>query len=382
MLEKLEGLGKKALVLPIGICLALCLVLSLALTPMLRADPHNVPFAIVNLDKGCATIAGSSNIGETLTDNLLSGEGTLAGSDDEADSSSSMQGALAWTKLSSEDELMEALTENEYCGGIVIPANFTSQQMNSAVGLGDAPEITVYLNKGRNAQLASSMQTTLESTMLKAGIACDVQMVNDAYVGDGTMSDMLVVQMLVMPLFMLMMISSIATSVLLWHKDALKLREKGNGRAAAVQALFVLALSAIVAGLALFVDTVAGGLSIPAGPLFLLSWLASFCCMLCFVGLCDVALPLGALVAIGTFALGMGTAMLAPEMLPEFWVDWIYPWAPQAHMGNAVRSIIYLGQAPAQSDLLSFAAFGTVGLLGLVGAVLMGRKSNSPKEVY
>lgn len=55
MLEKLEGLGKKVLVLPIGICLALCLVLSLALTPMLRADPHNVPFAIVNLDKGGTT---------------------------------------------------------------------------------------------------------------------------------------------------------------------------------------------------------------------------------------------------------------------------------------------------------------------------------------
>ena len=33
--------------------------------------------------------------------------------------------------------------------------------------------------------------------------------------------------------------------------------------------------------------------------------------MLCFVGLCNIALLLGALVAIGTFALGMGTAKIS-----------------------------------------------------------------------
>lgn len=58
-----EKLGKKALALPIGICIVLCCVLSLALGPLLRAEPSNVPFAIVNLDKGAITIAGDSNIG-------------------------------------------------------------------------------------------------------------------------------------------------------------------------------------------------------------------------------------------------------------------------------------------------------------------------------
>lgn len=170
---------------------------------------------------------------------------------------------------------------------------------------------SVYLNKGKNPQMANTMQTTLQAGMLKARIACNIKVVNDAILGDGTMSDTMAVQMLVMPLFMMSMICSILVSLLFWHKDVTGLRKKSRPQAAAAQAVFVAALSAVVAGLALFVDAVAGGLSLPLGPLFLLCWGSSFCCMLCFVGLCDIALLLGALAAIGTFALGMGTAKIS-----------------------------------------------------------------------
>lgn len=375
----LEKLGKRALAMPVIIGIVLCCILSLAVSPLLRADPHNVPFAIVNLDKGATTIAGTSNIGETLTDNLISGEASLTG-DDEDDSNTSMQDAISWTQLGSESELQDALDNNGYYGGIVIPTNFTSQQVSSAVGLSNAPEITVYLNKGKNPQMANTMQTTLQAGMLKAGIACNIEVVNDATLGDGTMSDTMAVQMLVMPLFMMTMICSILTSLLFWHKDVTGLRKKSRPQAAAAQAVFVAALSAVVAGLALFIDAVAGGLSLPLGSLFLLCWGSSFCCMLCFVGLCDIALPLGALVAIGTFAFGMGTAMLGPEMLPSFWADWIYPWAPQAHIGNGVRTIVYFGHMPNQPDLIPLAAFGIVGILAFIGAALLPEKGGLGKK--
>lgn len=153
-----EKLGKKAIVAPVGIGIVLCCILSLAVSPMLRANPQNVPFAIVNLDKGAITIAGDNNIGKTMADNLVSGEISL-GSGDDKSSSNSFSDAVSWTQLSSEEELKEALANNEYYGGIMIPANFTSQQTNSAVGLSNAPELTVYLNKGKNPQMATSMQT-------------------------------------------------------------------------------------------------------------------------------------------------------------------------------------------------------------------------------
>ena len=374
-----EKLGKKAIVAPVGIGIVLCCILGLAVSPMLRANPQNVPFAIVNLDKGAITIAGDSNIGKTMADNLVSGEISL-GSGDDKSSSNSFSDAVSWTQLSSEEELKEALANNEYYGGIMIPANFTSQQMNSAVGLSNAPELTVYLNKGKNPQMATSMQTALAAAMLKKGVAVNVEMVNDADIGNGMMSETMAVQMLVMPLFMLSMIGSIIASLVFWHKDATELRKKNVWFAAVAQAAFVLVLSAIMAGLALFIDTVAGGLSLPGGRIYPFIWFACFCCMLCFVSLCDACFPLGALVAVGTFALGMGTAMLAPEMLPSFWADWVCPWAPQAHIGNGVRTIIYFGHMPGSTDLLPLAGFGVVGALALLAATLLPKRKEAGKQ--
>lgn len=374
-----EKLGKKAIVAPVGIGIVLCCILSLAVSPMLRANPQNVPFAIVNLDKGAITIAGDSNIGKTMADNLVSGEISL-GSGDDKSSSNSFSDAVSWTQLTSEEELKEALANNEYYGGIMIPANFTSQQMNSAVGLSNAPELTVYLNKGKNPQMATSMQTALAAAMLKKGVAVNVEMVNDADIGNGMMSETMAVQMLVMPLFMLSMIGSIIASLVFWHKDATELRKKNVWFAAVAQAAFVLVLSAIMAGLALFIDTVAGGLSLPGGRIYPFIWFACFCCMLCFVSLCDACFPLGALVAVGTFALGMGTAMLAPEMLPSFWADWVCPWAPQAHIGNGVRTIIYFGHMPGSTDLLPLADFGVVGALALLAATLLPKRKEAGKQ--
>lgn len=374
-----EKLGKKAIVAPVGIGIVLCCILSLAVSPMLRANPQNVPFAIVNLDKGAITIAGDSNIGKTMADNLVSGEISL-GSGDDKSSSNSFSDAVSWTQLSSEEELKEALANNEYYGGIMIPANFTSQQTNSAVGLSNAPELTVYLNKGKNPQMATSMQTALAAAMLKKGVAVNVEMVNDADIGNGMMSETMAVQMLVMPLFMLSMIGSIIASLVFWHKDATELRKKNVWFAAVAQAAFVLVLSAIMAGLALFIDTVAGGLSLPGGRIYPFIWFACFCCMLCFVSLCDACFPLGALVAVGTFALGMGTAMLAPEMLPSFWADWVCPWAPQAHIGNGMRTIIYFGHMPGSTDLLPLAGFGVVGALALLAATLLPKRKEAGKQ--
>ena len=238
----------------------------------------------------------------------------------------------------------------------------------------------MYLNKAKSPQMVSSMQTTLSTAMLKMGVAANIEVVNDADLGGGTMSETMSVQMLVMPLFMLTMIGSIITSLVFWRKDVTGLRRKNAWLAALVQLVFIVVLSVIMAGLALFIDTVAGGLSLPLDMIYPFLWFGCFCCMLCFVALCDACLPLGALVAVGTFALGMGTAMLAPEMLPSFWADWICPWAPQAHFGNGIRTIIYLGHMPGTNDLVPFLGFAVVGAIALIAAPLLSKRGEAGKK--
>ena len=111
--------------------------------------------------------------------------------------------------------------------------------------------------------------------------------------------------------------------------------------------------------------------ALPVAELVPFLWLACFCMMLAVVGLTNLLLPLGVLVALAVFALGMSTAMLPPEMLPAFWANWIAPWAPQAAIGEGVRSIIYLGDGPFVAGMPQLLVTGAVGVLDLAAAVFV-----------
>ena len=370
----LEKLGKKALGAPFIIAIVLCCVIGLAITPLIRAEPNEVPFVVVNEDEGAITIMGESNVGQTMVDAMLSGEGSLLGDDtSESDSSASALGdaTITWTQLSSEEEALEALKGTTYYGALIIPQNFTSQQMNALVGLGSAPEIKVYLNEGKNAQMASTMQTMITAGMTESGVSVDAQLVNTAEVGGGMMAPMMMVQMIVMPFMMLCLVSSIILSLLIWRLDILKLRESSDAKALGVQLLIALVFSAFIACLALLIETVGGGMTLPFGEIFLYLWVAGFCVMCFLMGFCDLCFPVGAVLALCVFAFGMGTAMLGQEMLPAFWADLIYPWAPQACMGNGIRAIIYFHTNPYTTTLVPVFIEGVLGLIAFILALVI-----------
>ncbi len=362
----LEKLGKRAPAFPFVIALVVTLVLGTAIAPILNASPNEVPFAVVSLDKGATTFAGATNAGDTMVENLLAGESL--GNTDAEDEDNPDQATIVWTELESEEQAREALANNEYYGALIIPEDFTSGQMIKMAG-GNASELKVLLNKGRNPQMASAMQTNMSEMMLKAGVAVDIEMVNDADVGGGTMAEMMCVQMSVMPLFILSLIGSILTSLVFWHRKKLESRQD-KAQVAARQAVYLLAVSAVISALVLCITVVGGGLTVPAGSMYLFLWICCYCLMLCITGLCDIALPLGALLGIIAFALGMGTAMLAPEMLPAFWRDWIAPWAPQAYMGNGLRQIIYFDAGPLNNCTPALLIYGGVGVVALLLAVV------------
>ena len=382
-----EKLGSKAVAAPLVLMVLLSCILGLVMAPMLRADPSEVPFIIVNLDEGATTMAGTTNVGETLTEALLDGDSSsLLGDGDEDDgsvSSVSTSVSMVWTQLESEEEALAALGNQDYYGAFVIPENFTAQQMSATLGVGDAATITVYLNSGKNAQMASTMQTTLQEAMLTAGIAVDVQTVNDADLGGGTLSSTVGVQMMVMPLMMMCMVGSLLLALLFWRNDVCGLRRKNAAAAAVVLLVLVAAFSAAAAGCDLCVDIVAGGMDLPVGRLYPFLWAVAGAVMLLFTGLCCLCYPLGALVVVGVFALGMGTALLGPEMLPGFWATYVYPWAPQAYTGTGLRSIIYFGEDPLDGDVTRLLVMGGIGFAAVVLAAvvaLVGAKRAAVRE--
>ena len=365
----LEKLGKRAVAAPFMLSLLICCILGLAMTPILRAQMNDIPFVVVTLDKGSELPISDVNVGDELVDRLLSGEGldAIGDSSEEEDDSSSPFGnaTIKWIQMESEQELRDALAANEYYGGIVIPEDFTAQQMRSVTGLGGAPTLKVLVNDAKNPMLAQQMGPNLKSGLLQAGIFVDVEEVNAADIDGGTMAPMMAVQLLVMPLFIMTLIGSILLSVVLWPRDGAPRRVRAISF---VKQLVVGAiLSAFIAFVGTGIDVWFGGLDLPMDRLFPFVWLAVGAIMAAIVFLCDLALPLGALVGITTFALGMSCAMLAPEMLPPFWQEWVYPWVPQHFLGDGVRAIVYLG-ADALSSQLNY--WLTLYGIGAVAAVL------------
>lgn len=453
----LEKLGSKAIAAPFALVVALTCVLSLAVAPILQASPHDISLAIVNLDEGVQTPAGTMNAGAVLESQMTgeesdkaqettetmaklaalsaaananaasaqaqanantaaSAQANVAGanadtaanaanaqadtvaaagaqaavsaaasaestdSDSDDSSSSAMADALSWQSIENEDDLQNQLADNQLFGGIVIPADFTAQQMAAKNSSGAKPQITVYLNKGKNPQVASSLQSAMTQSLAAAGIDATIEMVNDAEVGGGMMAGLMAVQMMVMPLLVMTLSGSLILVLLTWVKDIWGLRARNPWLAAGAQVALIAVLSACIAACALAIDVLAGGLTLPCGQLFLWLWLGSACVMLAFAGISDACFPLGALFAVCVFALGMGTAMLPAEMMPAFWADWIFPWAPQSHLGQGARTIIYCAQNPGMADiapLLIFAAIGIVAALLAAGMAQATQKKDA-----
>lgn len=371
----LEKLGRRAAAAPFMLPILICCILGLAMTPMLRSQMTDIPFAIVTLDKGSEMPFTDVNVGDELVERLLDGESLGAvgdsgeSADDDAGAGMMQNATIAWTKFDTEQELRDALAANEFYGGIVIPADFTAQQMRSATGLGGAPTLKVLLNDAKNPMLAQQMGPNLKSQMLQAGISVDVEEVNAADIGGGSMAPMMAVQMMVMPLVIMSLIGGILLSVVLWPRQAASRRERLV--ALVKQLVSGTVLSALVALLATGIDVWFGGLDLPMERLYPFVWLACGAMIATVAMLCDLVLPLGALVGVTTFALGMSCAMLAFEMLPPFWQEWVYPWVPQRFLGDGVRAIVYLGADALASQISYWTVLYQVAGVAAVLALLM-----------
>lgn len=375
----LSKLGKKAYVAPLVIIVVMSCLFALIFVPMLQAEPKHIPFAVVSLDEGGTTIAGSSNIGDTMVETLTEGDGLGAIGEDEGSVDEDMSNTIAWTRFDSEEAVREAIDNNEYYGALIIPKDFTSAQMASMVGLGNAPELTLLLNVGKNPTLANSIQMTLSQAMLKAGVALDVEEANTADIGGGMMASMIAAQFMVMPLFLLSFIPSILVSLLLWPRGAHVSRQQKTKRLG-LQVGYILALSLLNTLCVLFITITLSGLTLPFADMLWFMWFASACLMLSIVGLCNVSLPVGALIAFLVFGFGMSTVMLAPEMLPEFWADWICPWIPQYHIGQGMRSIIYFKSVPGMSDLIPLIIMAIIGFACMIVAWVLPSKTTDAKQ--
>ncbi|MDR1806331.1 MAG: ABC transporter permease [Propionibacteriaceae bacterium] len=360
-----DRLGNRRYLLPVLAVIVFGCVFSLVVAPMLRATPRDVPIAVASLDTGATTPAGDLNLGATLVGQLTA---AAAAAGDAA--------PIAWTQLDSEAAVDAALDDNEYYGAVVIPADFSQAQAAAQAGTGEAPAVRVIINQGKNPMLAATMQQAIAAVFTQAGVKTTVELVHAAAIGGGPTAALMGSQMLIMPLVMMTMGGTLLLFLTLRPPKTATRSEKlkAYGR----QVAYAAVLSLVVACAAVLTVTWIGGLSLPFGTLTLFLWLGCFAIMALFLGTLSLAVPLGALVIVLVFAGGMSSAMLAREMLPQFWQGWIYPWAPQHYLALGDSQIIYMGSGAWTDGSLPLLITALVGLVVLLLAALVPARPPRP----
>jgi hypothetical protein len=353
-----DNLGKRRYVLPLAAVVAIFCVMSLVVYPILNAAPKDVPFAALSLDEGADTPAGHVNAGEAILQNIT-GAAAVAG----------VESPIAWTVVESQAELDAALEDNEYYGALIVPAGFTQAQVAAQMAAAqgqtapETPALSVIINQGKNPMVASTMQSALLNIFYQAGIKAEFTTIHSADVGGGAMAGLMSSNMMVMPFVMMTLVASIL--LFFTTRPAKGAARAEKTRAYGVQLAYAAVLSLLVAAADILIITLVGGLSVPAGTILLCLWAACFALMALFLGALDIAPPLGVLVVLLVFGCGMSAGMLAAEMMPAFWRDWVYPWVPQHYISQGINAIVYMGGGAWNKGS------GPLAITGLLGLALM-----------
>lgn len=417
-----EKIGNKKYAVPFVVVILFGCLLSLVFYPMIEMTPKDISFAVLNLDEGVQTPNGEVNAGDTVVENMLS----MADSEDS-------EVPIVWTELSSQKELDEALENNEYYGAFIVPADFSETQIaaqmaaqasqstsegvpsaedikamlpdgidlpdnfdptdpstypesldpaalaamvqNNAQATAEDPQedvegspIEVLIDNAKSPLLASQLQANMKSMLSGTGMDVEVTLIH-AGEGEGTSSGnpMMSQQISVMLVFILSAMASIVISLL--FKTAPGASRQERWKRIGTQALYVILVSLVISLTEFCVLTWLVGVEVSALNIILYVWLVSLGMMLAIVGCANISLPFGVLVFVLSLAFGMGTGILPYEMLPAFWQDWVYPWAPQRYIGEGIRDIMFMDAGAWNKGSLYFLilAIGGIALLGLSG---------------
>lgn len=427
-MEKLKEVGYRALAIPFVIALVLLCVLGLAVAPMMHMQPREMPLAIVNLDEGASLPNGEHLVaGDLIEENIQKMIDESSGSDvspmkftplssredldeniadyygaivipaDFTEKQMAGSTALATTLGQGVRDLMQSQLQAQQAAPDAAAIAAAQANPAAAAALAQAqeqaqsalaekmqgiiqgavaasqdaskPTIELVANTAKSPLFANTMQSSLGTALASKGIDVEITSVGEVPEGANPLSGMLGVQMAVMPLVMLSLIMSLIAFVVTRLLDSERTRAT-KMRTAGILIAYTSVASLAAASAAYGVVAWFGGAGVPAQAILLL-WLASACIMLANLGLLSLSIPLGALIMISVFALGMSTAILPAEMLPTFWTHWVHPWAPQVSIGDAMRNIIYMDGGAFDVGVARLLTWGGVGLLGLLGATFI-----------
>ncbi|MFU7588376.1 ABC transporter permease [Priestia sp. RMT2NF4] len=371
------------------IVVAVIFIFTLTLIPSVSQAPKNLPIAFVNADEGMTVPAkGKVNIGDHIKQNMKS--------------SSAEQASVKWIFVSTTKEVETGLNNQKYYGALIIPKDFTKKQATLQTAQPEAPAIRLLVNQGMNTaastlasqvlngavdQMNENMRLQLvkrfeqSGTQLSANqalaLATPIQktVINVNKTGTHSVNGNAPVS-LFQPLWMAS-IAGAAVVFLSIHKITFSSRkEKIVNQIGFVIIGATLALAAGF-GLAWLAEVV--GISVPS---FLDTALFLAIAYFSFFTLISAALSWLGLKGLPIFVIilffGAPLLPMAPEIMPDFYREWIYPWLPMRFMVDGVRELFFFGEHLTWNHSVS--ALALISLISLCALFASALPASSVKK--
>ncbi|MFD1953464.1 YhgE/Pip domain-containing protein [Paenibacillus thailandensis] len=382
----------KLLLLAPVIALVIIFIFSLAQIPSAKQSPKGLPIAIVNEDGGVDIPGqGNRNFGQQVADMIAKMTAQTAGD---------KEPAVKWIAVPDAERAKEGMNRQEYYGALVIPEDYSRKQASLHTPAPSPPSIEIYVNQGMNA-MASNIVTQLlngivdnmnhnvsaglaegiikqggtltaeQAAVLASPITKNVHVVNQT----GTSANAPVA------MFQPLWIASLAGAALIWLSLKRSETSGRKGKTAAVSAQVLAGAIAAVAigfGLAWFADGMLG-FDIPRfidTALFLsvasFSFLFMILAVLLWLGMAGIP------IFILLMFFGAPLLALAPEAMPAFYRDWVFPWLPMRFMTDGLRELLFFGKEFEWSLPVSVLVW--IGLGSILAALLSPLKPVARKE--
>ncbi|SDM50047.1 YhgE/Pip N-terminal domain-containing protein [Fictibacillus solisalsi] len=372
------------------ITLAVGLLFSLASLPSIHPVPRELPIALVNEDEG-AVLPDKSNInmGDQVT-----------AMSKKAFSQKEGQQPVKWVKLNEKNEAMKGMNEREYYGALILPKDFSKKLVSLQTASPSSPKLQILVNQGMNSS-ASAMASQLLNgvadqingkvreqiisglkqkkdpipidtvSVLATPIKKETMNVNafgtHSANGNSPVS-------LFQPLWMGSLIGAVLLFVVL--KKTVFTSRKEKFQFITKQFLVGIFLAALFGwGITWFADGILQ-LDIPSKmdtAIFLsiayLSFLLMMLAVVSWIGM--KGFPLFALLLF----FGAPLLSMAPEIMPEFYQNWIFPWLPMRYMTDGLRDLFFFGNGLSWDHVQVLCGIGITSLvLLLLSALIQNEK--------
>ncbi|MCL2490523.1 MAG: hypothetical protein FWF36_07360 [Propionibacteriaceae bacterium] len=342
----------KKWLIPVIALVGVLAAITLAVTPMLKAAPKDIPMAVLSLDQTVNVQGQDLNYGQTVLTNLTTSAGGLTL-------------PIKWTTCDTQSCVDDALANHSVYAALVIPADFTSSNVASQSGTStDSPsQIGLTIDEGLNPGMSATVEAMMSQVSSTSGLTFATTYINQvpADQGSGAIATMLAV---------LIMFASMITTIVLVNVIKVDFTKKAGrvrtilqqvGGAAGLALITAIVAPLILGGLA--------GAKLPYGDLvgFAAIGFFAFSTIVLFsvdwLGLRGLVIP--ALILV----LGIPILALPYEAMIGFWQYAVYPWVPQRFMIEGTRGILFMGQSVGNRSSLLLAVTAIVGLVLLFASL-------------